>query len=565
VATRRPHLSLQARLFLLTAVALAPALAILAYNEVALRHARELEAHDLTLRFGQLAAQDLEGIVAGVEGLLRAVARAPVVRSFDATPCGAYLSDVQAQSTNLTALTVLDLDGRIRCSPGSPVSDASFSDRQYFREAVAAGRFVVGEYTVGRVSGRRGLPVAAPVRNEDGSVAGVVAAGLDLEWLGQRLRSRDYTRGRALTIADRNGVIVAREPLPDRFIGTRIPEPYMGLVRASSPGSLKVLSQDGTPRIIGYVPPAANGAGLYISAGLSREEVFAPIDRATGRGAALTAAGALSAFILAWLLGRRVIGMPVERVLRTIGAWRAGNHGARTGLAAERGELEALGAAVDGLMDEITAHQEHQALLVNELNHRVKNTLATVQSIAARTFHGGGATSEARAAFEARLTALSKAQDVLTRKNWEGARLEEIVREAVEPHCADERARLALKGPAVQLPPRMAMALAMALHELCTNAAKYGAFSTREGQVAVEWLVVFEGERPRLRLTWRERGGPPVRLPARRGFGSRLIERGLAGELGGEVHLRFEPDGVVCMLDAPIPTTRPGAHWTSAA
>jgi two-component sensor histidine kinase len=459
---------------------------------------------------------------------------------------------VQAQSPSLTTLTAIDLNGQVRCRSEMLQAGQTLSDRSYFREAVATGGFVIGEYTVSRISGQAGLVMATPIRDEAGSIIGVLAAGLDLNWLGQRLRSRDFNRGSALTIADRNGVIIAREPLPERFIGTRIPEAFLPLVRANSSGSQEVLSQDGTRRVIGYVPPAANTAGLYVSAGLSEEEAFAPIDRATRRGALLIGVGAIIAFLVAWLIGRGVLGRPVDRLVHTIAAWRKGDQDARTGMLADQGELETVGAAIDGLMDELAARQEHQRLLINELNHRVKNTLATVQSIAMQTFRGDNAAAGSRATFEARLMALSKAQDVLTRENWEGADLEEIVREAIEPHCGNDRARFEVKGPEVTLPPRMALSLAMAMHELCTNAAKYGGFSTAGGRVSVEWLPVVEGADRRLHLTWRETGGPAVALPQRRGFGTRLIEQGLARELNGEVRINYDPGGVICTLDVPI-------------
>jgi two-component sensor histidine kinase len=545
-------LSLRLRLFILAAVALAPALAILAYNEVSLRRSRVAEVHQLAIRFGQLATQELEGIVGGTEGLVRAVARAPVVRSFDPKGCRAFLADVQAQTPSLSTLTAIDLDGRVRCRPEMPTNGQTLADRPYFRAAVASGGFVVGEYTVSRISGRSGLPLAVPIRDETEQMIGVLAAGLDLDWLGQRLKGRNFTQGGGLTIADRNGVIIAREPLPEQFIGTRIPEPFLPLVQATAPGSREVLSQDGTRRIIGYVPPATNSAGMYVSAGLAAEEVFAAVDRATQRGALLAAFGALVAFLSAWLIGRSVVTKPVERLIETIRAWRSGNQDARTGMLDDRGEFETVGSALDGLMDELALRQEHQRLLIDELNHRVKNTLATVQSIAMQTFRGDAASAQARATFESRLMALSKAQDVLTRVNWEGADLEEIVREAVEPHCGDDRARFEVKGPRVTLPPRMALSLAMALHELCTNAAKYGGFSTVGGRATVEWLLVVGERGRRLRLTWRESGGPAVAPPQRRGFGSRLIEQGLARELNGEVRLEYAPSGVICTIDVPI-------------
>ena len=144
--------------------------------------------------------------------------------------------------------------------------------------------------------------------------------------------------------------------------------------------------------------------------------------------------------------------------------------------------------------------------------------------------------------------ALSRAHDILTRESWGGAALEDIVREAVAPYRDHHRDRLQARGPAVWLPPRHALAFAMAVHELCTNAVKYGALSGPEGEVAIEWTMQ-EGS---LRLHWAESGGPAVVPPARRGFGSRLIERGLRHEIGGHVELSFAPGGVTCTIEAPL-------------
>lgn len=195
--------------------------------------------------------------------------------------------------------------------------------------------------------------------------------------------------------------------------------------------------------------------------------------------------------------------------------------------------------------------EEHQRLLLNELNHRVKNMLAVIQSIAVQTFRGAAAAPEARAAFESRLTALAGAHDLLTGRNWEAAGLRDVIaRTGIA--CGAGAERLRLEGEDVELAPRTAVSMAMALHELCTNAGKYGALSTEEGSVRLSWRVDGDEER-RLRLVWQEQGGPPVAPPAARGFGSRLIERGLAAELGGTVELQFLPEGVRCVVDAPLP------------
>ncbi len=196
--------------------------------------------------------------------------------------------------------------------------------------------------------------------------------------------------------------------------------------------------------------------------------------------------------------------------------------------------------------------EEHQQLLINELNHRVKNTLATVQSIASQTLRSAPTPSDARVAIEQRLIALSRTHDVLTRENWEGANLREIVADAVEPYRAFAEHRIYWDGPHVRLVPRMALAIAMALQELATNAAKYGALSTMKGEIHLTWTLSGPGSKRRLRLMWEEVGGPPVRPPTRKGFGSRLIERSLSQDLNGEVRIEYNPSGVICTVDAPL-------------
>lgn len=197
-------------------------------------------------------------------------------------------------------------------------------------------------------------------------------------------------------------------------------------------------------------------------------------------------------------------------------------------------------------------HEQHQKMLLNELNHRVKNTLATIQSIATQTLANATDCEHARRLLEGRLMALSMAHNVLTRESWSGAALLDIVKDALSPYRDLRSDRLHIDGPRVWLAPRHALAFAMALHELCTNAAKYGALSDDAGRISVVWTLAPKGEGCKLCLRWTEAGGPPVRAPSRRGFGSRLIERGLKHEFGGKVRLEFPPSGVVCTIETQL-------------
>jgi two-component sensor histidine kinase len=177
----------------------------------------------------------------------------------------------------------------------------------------------------------------------------------------------------------------------------------------------------------------------------------------------------------------------------------------------------------------------------------VKNTLAIVQGLAHQSFKGHQVPAPVRNAFDGRLAALSAAHNILTEQSWEHASLGEIVEGTIAPYRG-RADRIVAEGPDIAIPPKTAVNLALALHELATNASKYGSLSAAAGRVEIRWRE----ENERLRMVWRESGGPPVEPPATRGFGTRMIERGLASELGGAVKIDFRPEGVVCTLDADL-------------
>lgn len=203
-----------------------------------------------------------------------------------------------------------------------------------------------------------------------------------------------------------------------------------------------------------------------------------------------------------------------------------------------------------GVNSDITERERAEAqreLLVAELNHRVKNTLAVVQGLAHQTFRQTGEPS--RKAFEGRLAALAAAHDLLTRSHWESTSLERLADDTLRIAGSNGQ-RIGAEGPHVLLSPHAALTIAIALHELITNTLKYGALSAEAGSVRLCWNPL--PEQGILRIEWREQGGPPVRRPSHKGFGSLLLERTLARDLGGRVELNFEPQGVVCVIDMPM-------------
>ncbi len=202
---------------------------------------------------------------------------------------------------------------------------------------------------------------------------------------------------------------------------------------------------------------------------------------------------------------------------------------------------------------QVESEQQHYQgqlrLLINELNHRVKNTLATVQSMAAQTLKTEPDPAVAFEKFEARLMGLSQVHDVLTRESWHGAGLRDVAERAMAPFAV-AAGRLSIEGPAVWLAPGGALTMALIFHELATNALKYGALSNLDGRVALSWT--YDSQARALALNWVESGGPPVSAPTRRGFGSRLIERSLRGELKGAATMDYRPEGLVCEMRATL-------------
>ena len=207
---------------------------------------------------------------------------------------------------------------------------------------------------------------------------------------------------------------------------------------------------------------------------------------------------------------------------------------------------------------DLTKHKEDEArskLLIEELNHRVKNTLATVQSIVWQATRTSSDPKLVQKAIETRLFALSRSQDLVTRENWESIGLLDIIHDAMEPFgVADGRAaRIVIQGENIRFSPKSALVLSIVFNELATNAVKFGALSNEAGSILIGWTKELTPAGDRVLLHWQEKNGPPVMTPSRIGFGSRVIEHSLAQELKGTVHFDYRPDGLACTMTIPIP------------
>jgi two-component sensor histidine kinase len=311
--------------------------------------------------------------------------------------------------------------------------------------------------------------------------------------------SADWT----ISIFDGNGVNFARIPNPQETIGKRAsPSLYAEMLRRPE-ATLQTVSLEGVPLITSFARSSLTG--WTVAAGVAESSLVGPL----WRNLAITS-------VIGGILLLTGLAFAV-RMATTIA----------------RGEM---------LHD----------LLIEELNHRVKNTLAILQAVAVQTFRS--ASRAEREKFEGRLGALAEAHNLLSTEKWQGSELQDVVSRVLQPYLLNNPERMRKSGPSVPLSPRFAVVLSMILHEMATNAAKYGALSNDTGTVKLDWEVITEHAGPKLRLVWTEAGGPPVIAPVQRGFGSRLIERSARDQLGGEATVDFLPRGVVytvtCALES---------------
>jgi len=534
--------SLQQSIFGIAAIALIPAIGILAYNQIQLRQDRAAEINDMALRQATLASLEVERILDGVRSVLVVASVSGELRGSSSAACQSYLAEVAARVPGIDSMAVLASDGELLCSSTGGASNTLFPPR-LLAAALASAELETGGYTVNPATGRSELPLAMAFRAAGGTTPFILTAAISLDWLGMRLKERGLASGGQLTLADSTGVILTRDPLPERFVGKRIPDRFLSLVTEEKPGAIEVTSQDGTERILGYVPAKVMPSGVYVSSGISKAEAFAPINRASAVGLALILLGALVAFPLSWLAGQLSIKQPVDRILAVVGAWKAGRLDQRTGFRADADELGAVGAALDAMADELKRRSEHTALLSRELSHRLKNTLAVVQAMAGQTFRDS-ADATARQAFSARLAALAASYAVLSRNEWQQGDLKDVLETTLAPHQDGGPPRFRYAGGPVPLDASLALAVSMIAHELATNAVKYGALGCDGGTVDIVW----SRDGGRVRLEWREQDGLPVSAPQRTGFGTRLIENAIPAPYAPSVKVEMLPQGLRCTV-----------------
>ncbi|MBU4434972.1 MAG: histidine kinase [Alphaproteobacteria bacterium] len=364
------------------------------------------------------------------------------------------------------------------------------------------------------------------------------------------LRQQRVPERWVVTLLDKDCKVIARSVRHEKWVGHAASADMTENLRRSNEGVNRSTSLDGVPTVVAYTRSPQTGWTLVVA--IPRADLSRAVTRSAMAATGIFGLLSILGFGLALFFSRginREVGR-LAAAARAIGQGQPVVTPTREGLE----EIAAIHVALSAASRELQTREERQTLMINELNHRVKNTLATVQALARQTF--GKADARSVAVFTDRLIALSDAHDLLTRGGWRQADLGELLALCMGAHGG----RILRSGPKVSLDPHTAVALSMVFHELATNSAKYGALSTPTGEVSLIWRI--ETSTSTLTLSWVETGGPSVSAPGKPGFGTRLIDGSIRRELKGEAHFDFRPQGLMFEAVLPLPMLDVG-RWVN--
>jgi len=412
-------------------------------------------------------------------------------------------------------------------------------------KAVATRSAVVTDLYTGAVTGAKFINIEMPVFQKDATF--VLSLALRPDYIGRVIATKPFGPAWVVGVTDKNDRLIARSRDPERFVGQRATDEFIANTKGAEGGFLgKTL--DGVPVLNAYV--RSELSGWRIAAGVPLATLEAPLRRSYLVLAGMAAAGLLVSFGLAFAYSRYLTG-PVSALQELAANGAAGKPVVPfvTGIK----ELDAVSLALARAFGEIARREKEQAVLINELNHRVKNTLASVQAMASVTLKRSASLQDFITSFTMRLSALAGSHDALTEKQWSGASLKVLLLNAAQPFC--DQSRLRTVEADVELSAPMAVPFGMIFHELFTNAAKYGALSNSDGYITVTWSVSHDDGESKLHLIWQEHNGPAVDRPQRKGFGTILIE-GVASDLGGRVDIDYDPRGLVLKTVVPLRTVQ---------
>src|SRR6266567_1535248 len=362
------QLGLTGRMFLLVVIAVLPALAIQGVNEYTLKRAGEDDIRQRVVQITKQFGEEIKEQREGASQLLVALGEIDALQDGKRQECSAILASIKSQFASYARLGAADANGKVFCLSRA-FGELSVADMEFFKRAMAGEDLAVGNYYVDPDSNEKMIHFAHQFRDNNGKVAGVVFAGLDLGWLSEHLKERGLTASQSILIADRLGNIIARLPNPEQLVGKNMRKTHEDIMDGNVAGWHEVAGVDGKMRIFGYVPAQISPKDFFLSAGQAKDEAFEPIDAAAKRGLVLILLGLVAAMYLAWFGGRRFIKRPIAKLLEGTTEWGKGNYDARVQVDDANTEIGRLGLAFNDMADALAVRYAAQQRAEEELRH----------------------------------------------------------------------------------------------------------------------------------------------------------------------------------------------------
>jgi two-component sensor histidine kinase len=502
-----PKASLPLRLGLLVAGMVFPLTvfaAVLVYYNY---DANRTTAYDRILQIARSLASNIDAEVRATIASLQVLALSEALERGDLDAFRAQAEHFVQLHFPQSNVIVADAGGQqlLNTAVAAGTSLAPYLRAEALHRVFTSGDPDISDLLLDPVLRRNVVVVEVPVRHE-GKVVYLLAASLPLTAFSSIILRQRPAADWTIAVFDKQGVVIARSHDAERFVGRQAAPSLYPALMSQYAGVLDTTTFDGTLVLTGF--SRSPFSGWSVAVGIPKSNLTSQLWRSV---AVLTAFGVLCL----------AIGILIAARLAT--------HLARS--------------------------QADRELLINELNHRVKNTIATMQGLIGSTLRSAASMAEARTAVEERIVALGRAHDVLTEEHWGSADLRELLVRIIEPHRAASDQRADVSGPDLRINPRATVAIAMVFNELATNAVKYGALSRPDGHIRITWSTGEENGQ-KLQLVWKEIGGPSIQPPTRRGFGSALLEQSITRELGGTVTRDFDPAGLTCTITVPLERLR---------
>ncbi len=541
------RVGLRARMLIILFLAGIPGVFVAVYLTVQKFKEETRQIETSVARLASLGAAQHETILANAKTLLKALVESK--EQITGSSCQARLKQWEEKPSAFVSLTLFDPEGNVLCTDAASELPYVVGDDAWFKGARDDQRFSLSDYTIAK-SGTPLLIAADAVVSQEKQTTAIAVLAISLEWLDFIASDVDLPPEGTITAIGPEGRILTHrgETLSD---DTSPPPSDKALQRilASDEGTLRAEDRSDESRVYGY--SKTKSGNVVVVVGLPRFVEYSE----WGNALLNTLLAPIAILVLAlgaaaWASETLVV-RHVRSLIATTGEITEGNLTARSDVDYDEHELGELAAAIDTMAESLEQKMTETHLVAREMQHRIANSLSLAQSIAVQTSRHSSSTEEFNRAFTARLQALSASNRLLSEGRWSSAELSELLESILRPHSSIEQQNISLQGPEIRLEPRAAVALALSVHELATNAAKYGSLSQPGGRLSLRWAFEEQNQERLVSLRWREDGGPRPRANTHSGFGTKLLRMMIEGQLNGKLVQDYSAHGLVCIIFFP--------------